>query len=167
MTPSHNLRRAIAAGVVSILLTVTTTACFGTFALTRKVYNFNRTVSDNQFVCEAIFLLMAIFPIYFAGLFIDVVFSNLLEFWTGTSPIIADSGRSKVLTGPAGEKLSMTLRADGAIEFVIVRSDGRSQTLVVTRSGTGTEARDEQGKLIARVGDMGGRPALIASGTAR
>ena len=64
-----------------------TSACFGSFNLTRKLYAFNKDVSKDKFVRELVFLGLTIVPIYQIAGFIDVVVANTVEFWTGTNPI--------------------------------------------------------------------------------
>ena len=64
-----------------------TSACFGSFNLTRKVWSFNKKVSDEKFVQELLFLGMNIVPVYSVAGFIDAVVANTVEFWTGKNPI--------------------------------------------------------------------------------
>ncbi|HEY2849436.1 MAG TPA: DUF3332 family protein [Gemmatimonadaceae bacterium] len=64
-----------------------TSACFGSFNLTRKVYGFNKTASNDKFVRELLFLGMNIVPVYGVASFIDAVFVNTIEFWSGTNPV--------------------------------------------------------------------------------
>ncbi|MBN1187395.1 MAG: DUF3332 domain-containing protein [Bacteroidales bacterium] len=69
------------------------TGCFGSFALTRKVYEFNEDI-DDQFAQEAVFLAMCIIPIYeFAALF-DALLFNTIEFWSGDNPISMKEGEA-------------------------------------------------------------------------
>jgi hypothetical protein len=68
-------------------------ACFGSFNATRKLWMFNRDVSKNKFAQEAVFLGMVILPVYGIGALVDVVGGNLVEFWTGENPIKMASTR--------------------------------------------------------------------------
>jgi hypothetical protein len=68
-----------------------TSACFGSFNLTRKLYGFNKDVSKDKFVRELVFLGLNIVPIYGIAGFIDVVVANTVEFWTGQNPITMSS----------------------------------------------------------------------------
>ena len=81
------MRKTIILIVLVSLLTLTMSGCFGSFSLTRKVYDFNRSVSGEKFVQSLVMWAMFFIPVYeFAGL-IDVVLLNLIEFWTGSNPI--------------------------------------------------------------------------------
>lgn len=68
------------------------TGCFGEFQLTRKLYSWNDSVTDNKFVKTLLFYGMAIIPVYAAGGFLDVVVFNLIEFWGGSNPLAMNEG---------------------------------------------------------------------------
>lgn len=71
---------------------ITQTGCFGSFALVKKIYEFNQGVSDNKVVQTLMFYLMNIIPVYGIGSFIDVVVLNLIEFWSGSNPLSLNEG---------------------------------------------------------------------------
>ncbi len=74
--------------LVSILIVVSLlSGCFGNFALTKKVYQWNDTASDNKFVEQVLFWGMCFIPVYSVAGFIDACFLNLIEFWTDTNPL--------------------------------------------------------------------------------
>lgn len=81
----------------TVVLTLSTaavlgsSACFGSFNLTRKLYGFNKDVSKDKFVRELVFLGLNIVPIYGVAGFIDAVVANTVEFWTGENPITMGS----------------------------------------------------------------------------
>ncbi len=64
-----------------------TSGCFGSFNLTRKLWGWNKGVSDEKFVRELVFLGLNIVPVYSVAGFIDAVITNSIEFWTGKNPI--------------------------------------------------------------------------------
>jgi len=68
------------------------TGCIGSFKLTQTVLKFNRDVSP-KFVSELVFLVFCIIPVYEISIFIDAVILNLVEFWTGTSPMAMQPGQ--------------------------------------------------------------------------
>jgi len=67
--------------------------CIGSFGLTGKVYDFNKSFS-NKWVKEVIFILL-IFP-YGVTLFIDAIVLNSIEFWTGSNPVAMQPGDREV-----------------------------------------------------------------------
>ncbi|KAA6314391.1 hypothetical protein EZS27_034987 [termite gut metagenome] len=82
-------------------------SCIGSFALTGKVYEWNKNVSD-KFVNELIFLVCNIVPVYPVVLFLDTIVLNSIEFWTGSSPM-SNIGEVKNVKGKDGEYLVRTL----------------------------------------------------------
>ena len=70
---------------------VGTSACFGSFNLTRKLWGWNKGVSDEKFVRELVFLGLNVVPVYSIATFIDAVVTNSIEFWTGTNPVSMSS----------------------------------------------------------------------------
>ena len=72
-------------------LTLTQTGCFGTFALTRKAYEFHDGISDNKFVKSLLFWIPGGLVYGIVG-FLDVIIFNLVEFWSGSNPISMNEG---------------------------------------------------------------------------
>ena len=56
--------------------------CYGSFSLVTKAYKWNGTLGD-KWVNEAAFLALNIIPVYSVASFIDIIFLNSGEFWTG------------------------------------------------------------------------------------
>ncbi len=110
------MTRKFSALALALALTfgATTSGCFGKFALTRKVYNWNDTIS-NKFVKTLVFWGLNIVPVYELAGAGDYFIFNVIEFWTGTN-VIGDAARAdhKVL-------------ADGTVEL---RLDNRTYHLV-------------------------------------
>ena len=160
---STGVRRVVVTAVLAGFLPMTTAGCFGTFQLTRKVYEFNKQVSPNKWVRWLTFLVMTIIPVYgFATLF-DALFANSVEFWTGKNPIIADLGTEKVVVGPNGEVGTFAMIAPGRAELRIIDGAGRLTALDLVREESSVAAYDASGRLVLRVGERDGRPAVLAS----
>jgi hypothetical protein len=79
-------RRAAVLSLTAVAL-LGTSGCFGSFNLTRKLWGWNKGVSDEKFVRELVFLGLNVVPVYSIAGFIDVVVTNSIEFWTGKNPI--------------------------------------------------------------------------------
>jgi len=71
---------------------ITQIGCFGSFALVKKVYEFNDVASDNKFAKTLLFYVLNIVPVYGIAGFLDLIIFNLLEFWTGSNPIVMNEG---------------------------------------------------------------------------
>jgi hypothetical protein len=76
---------------------VSLSSCIGSFGLTNKVYNWNKSASDNKFVNELVFFAMLVIPVYEATTFIDGILLNSIEFWSGSNPVTA--GNVKTIKG--------------------------------------------------------------------
>ena len=68
------------------------TACMGSFALTKMLYNFNNTVTDSKLINNLIFWALCILPVYGLAVTGDAVILNLIEFWTGSNLLAAQPG---------------------------------------------------------------------------
>jgi hypothetical protein len=70
------------------VMAASASGCFGKFAATRALYNFNSTISTDKVVRSLVMCGLIIIPVY--GLFGlgDVVLFNVIEFWGGTNPIV-------------------------------------------------------------------------------
>jgi hypothetical protein len=141
---------------------VATTACFGKFQLTRKVYRVNQDIDPDKWIRWFGFIVLTVVPIYELALVIDMVFANSVEFWTGSNPIQADAGTRKVVQGPNGELMTLTWRGDGAIDLTVERADRQITGFTVVTESNALSAWDVDGNLLARVTDVAGQPANIA-----
>lgn len=68
------------------------TGCFGSFALTSKVHEWNASVSQQKFVNELVFLGFCILPVYELAALGDVLIFNTIEFWDGSNPVAMEPG---------------------------------------------------------------------------
>lgn len=69
----------------------TQTGCFGTFALTRKAYEFHDGLTDSKFLKSLLFWIPGGLVYGIVG-FVDVVILNLIEFWSGSNPLSMNEG---------------------------------------------------------------------------
>jgi hypothetical protein len=100
--------KSIALLAFTALFMVTQAGCFGKFGLTRKVYNFNSKVGD-KWVNELVFLVFLVVPVYEISGFIDIVFLNLIEFWSGSNPVTMAPGKTETqLVKVAGKSYNLT-----------------------------------------------------------
>ncbi len=107
------------------------TGCFGSMALTKKVYNWNQNVSGNKVVQSLIFWGMIIVPIYEITSFVDAVFLNTVEFWTGSNPIAMSDGEKEiqVVENKVNEKFEITATKN---RFDIKQLEGENQGITKT-----------------------------------
>jgi hypothetical protein len=81
----------IIAGLLCVALFLSFLGCYGSFALTKKVYDLNGSIGD-KFINTLVMWVFMILPVYEAAGFIDLVVLNTLEFWTGSNPMVMQDG---------------------------------------------------------------------------
>jgi hypothetical protein len=85
------LIRRTAWTVALATVAMTQTGCFGTFALTREVYAYHDSVTNNKFVKSLLYWIPGGL-VYAIAVTVDTIVLNLIEFWTGTNPISMNEG---------------------------------------------------------------------------
>lgn len=153
-------KRTLAALVLVGFLPLATTACFGSFQLTRKVYNFNREVSPDKWIRELAFLVMVVLPVYGFASFLDAVLFNSIEFWTGNNPVLAANGAAQKIETAEGSA-TLTRVDEDTLDVKLHGLDGREEHFQMVREAGGFVARTPSGELLARVGEVDGQPALV------
>ncbi len=120
------MKKSFFAATIALCLAggFTLTSCLGSFALTNKVYDFNKTATSNKFVNNVIFWAFNIVPVYSVSMFVDGVVLNLIEFWTDSNPLAV--GESKTISGENGEYV-VTATDNG---YQIVSEEGQELSLV-------------------------------------
>ena len=99
-------------GMAALMLGIGTlsSGCFGEFALTRKLYTWNKEVTSNKFVNNLIFWVFeGVLPVYGIALFVDGIL-NLVEFWTGSNPMAMKPGdvEHQIVKGKDGKDYKIT-----------------------------------------------------------
>jgi hypothetical protein len=155
---SESWRKPVALAVLLGFLPFAS-ACFGSFNLTRKAYQFNRTVSQDKWVRWLVFL--AVSPIYPLAGMVDMLFANSVEFWSGNNPITAQL-EPRTVVGPNGEVASLIPVENGA-RIVITEPSGAVHTATLLREAPGVVAAyDGEGRLVSRMAGVGSaEPHLI------
>ncbi len=83
------------AAILIAAMSISLTGCYGSFSLTKKLYNWNGSVGD-KFTNEAVFLVLNIIPVYGVTTFVDAVILNTIEFWTGKKSLSLHEGMNNV-----------------------------------------------------------------------
>jgi Domain of unknown function (DUF3332) len=120
------------------------TGCIGSFKLTQTVLHYNRSISE-KFVSELVFLVFCIIPVYEISIIIDALILNLVEFWTGTSPMamlpgqvetqqIAFNGKQYIVTATHNRFHAVSL--DGKFKQDLVYNEKSATWSIVTDNKT-------------------------------
>lgn len=165
--------RQVAAAVAVAMLA---SGCFGSFTLTRKVYNFNETVSSDRWVRELAFLLMVWIPVYGVANLADAIIFNSVEFWTGSNPLTAadaSGAKTQRIVRKDGEAVLTSRMGAQGQELLIdqYRHGELVNSLLVTKQDGKLVAKDQAGQTVfmtetlsdgsVRVSDAGGKQAAL------
>ncbi len=123
--------------------------CYGEFALTKEVYQFNGDISPYGFLQSVVMWVLGWFVIYPIAIFVDVVILNLIEFWSGENPLTAKA----TFDNPDGSQVVMTPSQDGnEIQVDVVRDGETIETRKMVRtSATHCDVFDSKGVLVGGV----------------
>ncbi len=92
----NRFSKLILMAALASFLMVSMFGCYGNFALTRKVYDWNGSVSGDKYVNNLVFWLLNFIPIYYAAGAVDMIVLNTIEFWTGSNPMAMEAGAEKI-----------------------------------------------------------------------
>jgi len=139
---------SVAALCLALAATTTLQGCYGSFNLTKKVYQFNGTIG-NKWLKSLLFFVIAT-PVYGTTLFIDGVVLNLIEFWTGSNPVAAAQDHMDKSYAD-GTRVQAERLADGRLSVHLTTVAGTERSFVLTRSAEGISASTTKGTWIASV----------------
>jgi hypothetical protein len=100
-------------------------SCLGSWSLTNKLVEWNKSVTGNKFINNLIFWILSSW-IGGITLFIDTCILNLIEFWTGSNP----------LAMKAGEREVQIVNKDG-VNYEIVATKNRFNVTVLDGENAG------------------------------
>ncbi|WP_163710490.1 DUF3332 domain-containing protein [Mangrovibacterium lignilyticum] len=98
------MKKTIALLLVAVLLS----SCYGSFKLTRSLWDWNGTVGS-KFANELVFLAFVIIPVYGVTTLVDAVVLNTIEFWGGGNPMSMKEGeKEKKIVEIDGKQYQLT-----------------------------------------------------------
>jgi hypothetical protein len=124
-------------------LAVGLSGCYGKFALTKKLYDWNGSFG-NKFLSTVIMWVFMIIPVYGVCTFIDGFVLNLIEFWTGSNPLAMvdhDDGSSTRLTRLSPDQVRLERLVNGEVVHSLVLDRPSELTAMAT---------DAQGQVVAQ-----------------
>ena len=93
-------RRFLTVATLLLCATMLTTSCVGSFSLFNKLAAWNKDATGSKFLNEIIFLVIS--PAYAVGSVADVLVLNTIEFWSGSSPLASNVGKTMNVQGQDG-----------------------------------------------------------------
>lgn len=141
------------------LAALTASGCIGSFALTRRVYDWNRGMGS-PIVQEIIFLIFVfVLPVYSIVLTIDAVLLNTIEFLTGKNPVAKGEDDDAEVVTELDQGARMRLRRRrGHLEVTVRQPDGTGFVHRFEAHSDGVRVWDEDDALVAdaRFDGLGG-----------
>ncbi len=107
------------------------TGCYGTFPLTKAVYEFNGDAFDNEIANQVLFWAFVIVPVYGFASLGDAVIFNLIEFWTDDTFDITQQ------TLPDGTEVALVPEENGNARLEVTAQDGEKKVLFFARQDSG------------------------------
>lgn len=161
MRISSKLSLALAAAVLS-------TGCYGSFALTKKLHEWNGTVcgtekgpkSAGAWGNEVVFLICGILPVYGICIWIDALIINSIEFWSGSNPMMSAT------TAALDESHDVRFEriAENVVKVEILEKGEVIGTYTIDRTDAGSTLRDAAGNEVAQAATgADGEVTLVAA----
>ena len=123
--------------------------CYGSFNLTKKVYNWNGTLG-NKWIKSLLFIVLS--PVYGIAVTVDAIAFNLVEFWTGSNPVTS-AQNTMDKTYANGTKVHAERLVDGRLSVQITGPTGEASSFVLTHEADGISAADVQGNWLGKVAE--------------
>ncbi len=155
-------KKMVSLGLV-LLMSFGLFSCYGSFSLTRRIYNWNGTLG-NKYVNTVVFWALLIVPVYEITGVVDFWVLNTLEFWTGTNPMAMKKGETETQIVEKDGKIYRMVASKDRMDITVSEKEGntvRKFTLLYDRE-TNTWNKVENGETIvlARMSEDGKMFAL-------
>ncbi len=116
--------------ICTLGVSLLSTSCIGSFALTNKLMDWNRGVG-NKFVNELIFFAFWVVPVYEVSALADILVINSIEFWSGSNPVaqgrsVIDGQDGRYLVDCDGKGYTITSENDGSVVRLDFNEDEKS-----------------------------------------
>ena len=110
------MKRWLKASAIAVIFGLCLQGCFGSFGLTRLLYNFNKNVHSNVFVQTLVMWCFTVIPAYPVVMWLDWMIINIIEFFMGSNPI---GGNFEYVPGDDGTLTAVNENGD-ALKFTAV-----------------------------------------------
>lgn len=135
--------------VALVLIGFVTTGCTGSFMLTKKIYNWHRSLGD-KWADEFGFLVCALLPIYGFGTLADAIVFNSIEFWTGDNPVdnVKAETNTKVVKTEEGDATLSYTASPNNLTIASQKKGLQSATISLEKTGDTVTTKDKAGNLL-------------------
>ncbi|GGE08569.1 DUF3332 domain-containing protein [Psychroflexus salis] len=140
-------KKFLICGLLSV--TILSTSCLGSFSAFNSLRDWNDGLTNNKFMDNLVFWALNIVPVYSLFIAGDVLFFNLLEFWTGSNPIAMAEGETETqYANIKGTDVRMTA-SKNKFDIAILSGENESKevNLLFVPEDKSWNAVDENGAL--------------------
>jgi len=131
-------------------MTLLSTSCLGSFSAFNSLRDWNDGVRHNKYLDNLIFWALNIVPVY--GLFMagDMLFFNVIEFWSGDNPIaMAEDDKDVQYAKLDEQEVKMTAtKIHFTVEVLSGENEGETLEMVYTPDNKTWNAIDDNGEFI-------------------
>lgn len=139
----------------------TLSGCYGSFGLTKKVYQFNGTIGNKWLKSLLFFVMAGVVPVYGIAGLVDAVVLNLIEFWTGSNPV-SFNGKDFDQKMADGTRVQGHKLDDGRLQVTLTPVTGETKVVVLDQEIDGIKATTVDGAFVAKVATVAdGRTVLL------
>ena len=137
--------------IIAILMLVcfASVGCTGSFMLTKKVYNWHRSLGD-KWSDEFGFLVCTLIPIYGLSTMADAIVFNSIEFWTGKNPVEESRAETKTKYVKVGDQ-EATLTYDPQSKRLNIVSQKKGlhpAAITLEKNGNTVLTKDQKGNVL-------------------
>jgi hypothetical protein len=124
--------------------TLSTTGCFGSFGLTKKVHSIGKGI--NNVIVKEILHLFLTMPVGGFCLAIDWLFLNTFEYWLGVKVVSVDDTHRE--TDENGNSVTAVRMEDGSLYMRVDAATGETQEFVLQKDEEFVRILDAKGNLL-------------------
>ena len=135
--------------VILMLVCFVTAGCTGSFLLTKKVYNWHRSLGD-KWSDEFGFLVCTLIPIYGLSTMADAIVFNSIEFWTGKNPVQESRAETKTKFVKVGdEETTLSFNPQARQLTIASQKKGLHPSLItLEKNGNTVLTKDQKGNVL-------------------
>lgn len=131
---------------ISLAAAIALCGCYGSFALTKKLHDWNGTLG-NKWINSCVHFVLWVIPVYGICIWVDYLVLNSIEFWTGSNPLAGNTYYEK---DAQGNQVAAVKNADGSLSMQLIDAQGHKADLTLQRDADVIRALDNQGRVIAQ-----------------
>ena len=131
---------------ISLAAAIALCGCYGSFALTKKLHDWNGTLG-NKWLNSCVHFVLWVIPVYGICIWVDWLVLDTIEFWTGSNPLAGNTYYEK---DAQGNQVAAVKNADGTLSMQLIDAQGHKADLTLQRDADVIRALDNQGRVVAQ-----------------